>query len=215
MIQRALLALAGSLLAFQLHAQTVTLGNGAVVSPLVTLPAGHAVGGLDVDSAGDLFYLDVDSTGGATHLYERTPAGVKTDLYDIATSSIYGVFVRVNAGSAYLSYATFSGTCSFVSGTVGASGQMLQNPHTLTLAPGAYDLAFNPAGTAFLSSNPNGFSRGNHVYLFDPISGAEISKVLIPNDYSGPLAFNPGGDLLYGTTVGNIDPGEGVYKVSA
>lgn len=217
MLTRAPAALAAFLLtAATLPAQTVTLAGGAVESPLVTLPAGHQIGGLDVDSAGDLFYLDVDTAGSGTHLEERTPAGVTTDLYDTGASGIYGVFVKVHGGQAFLSYATFGGTYTYVAGTLGAAGAPLQSTNAFTLGVAAYDLAFNPAGTAFLSANPNASGPGSHVYQFNTASGALVSKVSIPQGYSGPIAFDGSGNLLYGTTSSDPGgPGTGIYRIPA
>ena len=216
MIHRALLALAATLLATTLHAQTVTLAGGGVIQPLVTLAADHSVGGLDVDSSGDLFYLDVDQSGTSTHLYERTAAGVSTDLYDIDAAGIYGVFVKVHGGQAFVSYASFSGTYTYLTGTLGGAGQKLQSTNSFTLSVASYDLAFNAAGTAFLSADPNGFSKGNHVYQFNTATGALVSKVSIPEGFSGPIAFDALSNLLYGTTSSDPGgPGTGIYRIGA
>jgi hypothetical protein len=103
--------------------------------------------------------------------------------------------------------------------TLGASGQPVTGVTTYDTGMLAYDLAFNPAGTAFLSADPNGFSPGNHVYQATFGAGGNltlVSKVSIPNDYSGPIAFDSSGNLLYGTSGGNgTSPAGGIYGISA
>lgn len=197
------------------QAQSFHLGNGTNIQPLVTLSSNHFVGGLDVDSSGNLFYFDVDGSFAAnsgSHLYERTAAGVTTDLFDFsgANGPVYASFVRLHGGEIFWGE---SSTNTLWRATLGPNGQGLLNPRQFGQFLNNYDVSFSLGGNPYLSANTSAdFSNpNNQVYRLSlgtagtlTTTNGSLAKIDAGPNYSGPLVFGATGNLYYGSSNGGI-----------
>lgn len=201
-----------------LPAQSLNNPNGTPYAPLFSAPAGHAIGGLDLDAAGNIYYLesDYDAADGnsGTRLIQRAVDGTTTTLFTFAAGATvydnpFGSFVRVRGTTIYWGE-NYPGT--LWSATL--TGSTIQNAVNLGTIAGNYDLAFSSTSEAYLSAGPD-FGQ-NHVYRLTFGAGAitptsnVVSKVF-DNNYSGPITFDAAGNLLYGAPVVN-GVGGGLFR---
>lgn len=202
-----ILVLALCQLASWASAQSFNPAPGFTATELFNLGAGKTISALDANAAGDLFYL-VGGDFGAdsnTRLFRRTAAAGyadETELHSFA-SPVFGSFVRESGGIVYFGESS-TGSISRIS-SVGGSAEMVA-----TVA-GNYDLKLF-GGSAYLSADPT-FSGNNKVYALDLFSGA-LDTILDTPDFSGPIAFDSAGNLLYGATSFGGVPG-GIYSFTA
>ncbi len=166
---------------------------------------GFTIGGVGADSSGNVYYIENDPTFGANAILYKRSAGdgfaTATQLFDFG-SPTFGSFVVVEGSRVYFGESVFNvirsvnldGTSPVVHGTV------VNN----------YDLTFHDGG-AFLSANPStdfNFPH-NHVYKFDLNTGATDSILDATPDFSGGIAFDSTGALLYGASTSSSG---GIYR---
>jgi hypothetical protein len=191
-----------------LPAQSLNNPNGTPYTPVFSTGHGHAIGGLDLDAAGNIYYLDTDTNGddgnSSTRLIQHAVDGTTTTLFTFPAGATvfdnpFGSFVRVHGTTIYWGE-SYPGT--LWSATL--SGASIQNAVNLGTIVSNYDLAFSPNGEAYLSAGPD-FGQ-NHVYRLTlgagPITPSSnvVSKVF-DNNYSGPITFDAAGNLLYGAPL--------------
>jgi hypothetical protein len=197
-----------------LPAQSLNNPNGTAYTPVFSTGAGHAIGGIDLDAAGNIYYLDTDTNdadgNSSTQLIQRALNGNTTTLFTFApgqstSSNVFGSFVRVSGTTIYWGE-SYPGT--IWSATI--TGNSIQNAVNLGTIASNYDLAVSPGGEVYLSAGPD-FGQ-NHVYrltlgagTITPTSNV-VSKVF-DNNYSGPIAFDTAGNLIYGAPL--FDKGGG------
>lgn len=218
-----ILALCWSALLVCARAQSFTTAAGYTAgspSPLFSTAGGFTISGLGVNSAtGDVFYLESGNYGGTndTRLFVNTMASgfaTRTELFSYSAATggqgagIYGSFVRVSGSK------VFFGENS--TGTIRSVNLDGSAPSLLATVVGNYDLTFSGAA-AFLSANQNAYpsAPANKVFKLN-LSTGQLDTILdTGGDYSGAIAFDAAGDLLYGaTTFGSISSG-GIYKFTA
>lgn len=181
-------------------------------SPLFATSSGFTISGLGVDATtGNLFYLESGSFGGSsdTRLFQRTAASnfaTEIQLFSYG-ANVSGSFVRVSGAKVYFG--------EYSLGTIRSVNLDGSSPATLTTLVGNYDLAL--AGTtAFISANQNAFPSDpdNKVFALN-LANNQLDTVLdTGGDYSGPVAIDAAGDLLYGATnFGSI--AGGIFKFTA
>ncbi len=178
--------------------------NGTPYDPLVVAPHGHFIAALDLDAAGNLYYLDTDTAptdpdgDRNTRLFRRTPGGVTTELFNFGlngfASGPFGSFVRVRGNDIFWGE---NSTGTLWRATLGAGGGTLLAATKFAVVDGNFDLAFNSAGDGYLSANPGGFSPENRVFRLT-LGGGSVAKINAVGDYSGPVVFDSAGHLLYG-----------------
>jgi hypothetical protein len=145
------------------------------------------------DSSGNLFYF----------------AGENEDYYaddqvdEITAASGYSTFEQVSnfGGDTYGAFITISGTTAYYGdgNNIYASSTTkinpVQTPNAIAAMSGNYDLAFSGT-TPFVSANLTGTDNG--VYTLNPGNGSYQRVLNTDGDYSGPIAFDAAGDLIYG-----------------
>lgn len=191
-------------------AQSLTPTAGHSTTQLFQTAAGLTIGGIEADASGNLYYLLSDSSypsPASTKLMRRSAGdgyATETPLFDYG-SSVFGSFVRLNAGKLYLGENTV--------GTIRTFDLSNSNVSLLATVGGNYDLDFG-GGYGWLSVNPGyaTFAVQNEVQKLNLTSGL-TTTVLTSSDYSGPLALDGAGALYYGATM--YGAGGDIFKYSA
>lgn len=189
-----------------LHAQTLTPTPGHSAAQLFQTGAGLTIGGLEADGSGNLYYL-VGSFASSTKLMRRSAGDgyvAETTLFDYG-STVYGSFVRLNAGKLYFGENSV--------GTIRTFDLSDSSVNLLATVGGNYDLDFS-GGYGWLSANAGyaTFAAQNEVLKLNLSSGA-TTTVLTSVDYSGPLALDASGTLYYGAT--QYGAGGDIFKYTA
>ena len=189
-----------------LHAQSLTPTAGHSATQLFQTGAGLTIGGLEADDSGNVYYL-VGSFSSSTKLMRRSAGdsyATETTLFDYG-SSVYGSFVRLNAGKLY-----FGENSAGTIRTFDLSNSIVS---LLATVGGNYDLDFG-GGYGWLSANAGyaTYALQNEVRKLNLSSGA-TTTVLTSADYSGPVALDASGTLYYGAT--QYGAGGNIFKYTA
>jgi len=156
---------------------------------------GYGTVGFDFDASGNLFYFTGPNDGEfqEDQIVEATAASGFAIQEPIANFSAptYGAFLTVNGSNVYY------GDGSYVYDSSTTVTNPTPAPNVLAAIQRNYDLAFS-GSTAFLSANVSG--TDNEVYAFNIATGAYKEILNTQGDYSGPIAFDSAGDLIYGAT---------------
>lgn len=201
-MKKTLIFAAALLGAATVHAQTFTPNTAAgySVSASFTLGSGFSISAFGASSLGDVYFVASGNFGSGytTKLLRRTAASgyseaSQTSLFDLPAAGAYGSFVKVNGSTVY--FADGGSGAIYSIGTDGSSQK------TLGTVANNYDLAI-VGSDLFVSANP-GYT-GNQVFrLVLAANGtiAQLDKILdTGGDYSGPIATDSTGHLLYGAT---------------
>jgi hypothetical protein len=198
----------------------VLFAASAFASPAYTPPAGFQatdylsssagtlIDAFDVDSSGDVYYLESAYSGyfpTSTALKKYVHGGATTTLYDFS-SGVWGSFVRLIGGDVWFGNSSDGKIRSMPVGGGSATD-------IITLA-GNYDLKFYDDGgqaRVFASANPGGFGDPDCgiYYLFEDIVGWQADLIADVGGYSGPIVFDSAHNLYYGFP--NYNAGEVVY----
>ncbi len=197
-------------IAINAPAQSLTPTAGHSTTQLFQTAHGLTIGGIEADASGNIYYLLSDSTypnPASTKLMRRSVGdgySAETTLFDYG-SSVYGSFVRLNAGKLYFGENSV--------GTIRTFDLSNSSVNPLATVGGNYDLDFG-GGYGWLSVNPGyaTFGAQNEVQKLNLSTGA-TSTVLTSSDYSGPLALDASGALYYGATMYGV--GGNIFKYSA
>lgn len=188
------------------QAQLLTPTAGHSSTQLFQTAAGLTIGGLEADSSGNIYYL-TNGFSSSTKLMRRSAGdgyASETLLFDYG-STVFGSFVRLNAGKLYLGENT--------AGTIRTFDLSNSSVSLLATVGGNYDLDFG-GGYGWLSVNPGyaTFATQNEVQKLNLTSGV-TTTVLTSSDYSGPLALDAAGTLYYGATM--YGAGGDIFKYTA
>lgn len=197
-------------IAITASAQSLAPTAGHSTTQLFQTSAGLTIGGIEADASGNVYYLLSDSTfpnPASTKLMRRSAGdgySTETTLFDYG-SSVYGSFVRLNAGKLYFGENS--------AGTIRTFDLSNSSVNPLATVGGNYDLDFW-GGYGWLSANAPtmNFDPLNKVLKLDLTSGV-TTAVLTSSDYSGPVAFDADGTLYYGATM--YGAGGDIFKYSA
>ena len=170
---------------------------GHVARALISLPGDPSrwkagIEGFDADSDGVVYIHD-------SALYSLEYEGGVPEVLFSYQSDVYGSFVAIRGRTVYFGESSYGSVRSVPRDGSGESRVLFRLPpprrrgSDFALAYN-YDCAFDPAGRMFVSANPDG--AGNRIYCW-PGSG-EPFPVACPGGYSGPLDFDPEGNLYYG-----------------
>jgi len=176
--------------------QTTGLANiGDITGNGNGVGLGYGTVDFDYDSSGNLFYFAGDNQDyyEDDQIDEITAASGYTTFEPVASFSAptYGAFLTIAGTTAYYG----DGSYIYASSTTAISPT--QTPNTISAMNGNYDLAFSGT-TPFVSANVTGTS--NYVYTLNPGTGSYQEILNTDGDYSGPIAFDSAGDLIYGTS---------------
>lgn len=199
------LALSAASCAF---AQNFTTQPGYVATKLFDTPANLSISGLGVDAAGNVFYLQ-GGPSDDTRLFERAAGDFSTPIELFSYGSNYfGSFVEVIGSTVYFgeTHGSFSNPLGSIS-SLAIGGTATQ----ISAVKGNYDLAFSGT-TAFTSAYTTGTS--NIVAALNLLNGQLTPVLDTGGDYSGPIAFDAAGNLLYGTTAYGPTSPPGVFRFS-
>jgi hypothetical protein len=148
-------------------------------------PAGQFVGGFDVlPRGGNAVIFD----GSAVVEVDRAGA-VQRTLYTPPTP-VFGAFVHVHPDGTRLYFGESS-----LGDVVEIDLATLRARTVLSTGAFPFDLAFDPAGRAFLAWSP-GFGLGSVISHVDLATGL-LDDVFQTIEASGPLVFDAAGDLLF------------------
>ncbi|MEA3188996.1 MAG: hypothetical protein QOD99_2826 [Chthoniobacter sp.] len=182
---------------FRAFAQTFTAQQGYTAASLFNTGPGFAISGLGADLSGNLFYIESGNFGGTsdTRLFERKAAdnfASEISLFSYGAAGVSGSFVRVLGSRVYFGENS--------AGTIRSVNFDGSAPALIATVANNYDLAFS--GTAaLLSANPAGFAApDNKVYGLNLTNGQLDTLLDTGGDYSGPIAIDSAGNLLYGAT---------------
>ena len=186
------------------QAQSLTaLAPGYTSEELFKSTPGFTITGLAIGPSRQVYFLETDSAFAAsTKLYEWRADRPRSVLFDYGTA-VFGSFVKVAAGRVY-----FGENSNSTIRAINLDGTL---PQLIATVPGNYDLVIEN-GAAFVSANAGGFQPQNKVLSFDLATGA-TDAVLDAKDFSGPVALDPSGALVYGAT--NFAGVEDAYRFSA
>jgi len=202
----ALTAVLSSVCAF---AQGLTLQSGTT-DTLLSVPT--STGGFDFDSSGDIVYIGQSGTNSAdTQVIKATAASgynTQVPIVDYGTTT-YGSFVTVNGTAVYYGDSQGGNPGGYINGSNLNITGAPPAPHQIAFMPDNYDMAFSGT-TAVVSAYLSGTS--NFVYTLNLRSGVYKPLLNTNGDYSGPVIFDPRGDLIYGESgYGNLG---GIYIFS-
>lgn len=201
-----LLALFAVLASAHAFAQGFVLTDTTGFSEKTVFSTDNGIGGFDFDTAGDIIYLG-GTGGGASDQGQLldAPAGNYQNSSSIINfaSAISGDFVKVQGSTIYYGY--YASDSSGPVNAVTTTGSAIQSYNY----PGNYDMAFSGT-TGFISAN----TSGSNNQVFDLSTGKSVLNT--NGDYSGPVAFDASGDLIYGGSgVAGAASGIYIYSVAA
>jgi hypothetical protein len=182
-------------------AQTLTISApDYAAGKLFDSSPGRTITGMGASAAGDVFYLETDAAFPpvlATTVLKRTPADNYANAVPLFSfgAPAFGAFVVFHDGTIYFAESS--------AGTVHAMAPDGSGHRLIGTIPGVYDLSFSGAD-AYVSANAEtDFSKPprNEISRFDLATGALDTVLDTGGDYSGPLEFDDGGNLLYGATA--------------
>lgn len=190
-----------------IYAQSLTPNPGYGATKLFDSTPDFTITGLGASPSGDVYYIETDSGFSLNStLYKRSAADgytAATPLFDLGPG-IFGSFVAFHNGLVYFGESSTNTIRSIHPDGTGVDD--------LGLVVGNYDIEF--AGSSiYLSHNP-GPGAKNRVSKFelaaDGSGGFQLSAadliVDTPADFSGPIAFGPGGSLFYGGSGSTATP---------
>ncbi|MDB6154442.1 MAG: hypothetical protein JWL90_2895 [Chthoniobacteraceae bacterium] len=197
-----------------LHAQSLSVtAPGYSASSLFQTATGFSLGGIDVDSAGNLYYLEMGpNTAASTKLFMRAALGgnsygAPVQLFDLSGTQKFGSFVRVHSGQIYFGENS-TGQIWHAALNGGLPIEAIAYSSTYK---GNYDLGFS-GSEAYLVADPA--SAATHVYKFDLATGAVTSKINAAGEFAGPLAFDSAGNLFYGASGTDSEFGHGAANIT-
>jgi hypothetical protein len=146
-------------------------------------------GRLIVSDSEDVFILDEEAA--------------TTVVAHFKTPGLFGSFVKVapDEQTVYVGESSLGTISKFVikAGDIQSIGP--ETDSVIAEVPMAYDMEFGPEGKAFLSAPvPDTLTPANGLYLLDTETG-ETDLIAWAGMYSGPLAFDGEGNLVYCTAT--------------
>ena len=186
---------------------------GYTATPYLSLPQETLMEGFDMDSSGNVYYIETayQYIGDPVYWYMPTASSLKrynasagtTDtLYDFS-SGVYGSFVRLQGDTVYFGNSSDGAIRSI--GTAGGTATDIIN------MAGQYDMKFDGSGEMFVSAKPGSDSTIYHV--FDDGLGYVADPIAETGGYSGPIEFDDQDNLYYG--LPNFGAGEVVTFTAA
>jgi hypothetical protein len=178
-------------------AQTLNVNHaGYTGAALFSSASGYTITGMAADGADYIYTLETDSVNfsDSTKLFRRSPLdgySTATQLFDYGAPH-FGTFVTVRNGFVYFGESS-TGTIRRIATSGGLST-------SLATVNGLYDLVIVSDSAGYISANPEGLNPGNRVYKFDLSLGTVDSVLNVSPDYSGPVAVDQLGRIVYGLT---------------
>ncbi len=189
-------------------AQGITVTSGSAMQVLSEPSGSFTADVFDLDSAGDIVYMgEAPGNAADTEVIKATAASdynTLTPIVDYGTSTT-PAFVRVSGTAVYYGDSVSNGYVNGSNLTVNGS---VPAPHQIAMMQYNYDMAITGT-TAVVSANIS--TTNNEVYTLDLSTGVYKPLLNTGGDYSGPVAFDSAGDLIYGATGFSI---KGIYIFS-
>ena len=160
----------------------------AVPEPGFALSALPYPGGMVTATLGNGDVLSWDGV----KVLRSAPSGALLQTLATFAVPVYPSFVAVAPGESYAVIGESSLGDLFRVNLAGGGAALLTNLFF------NFDAKFEPGGQLVVSAATQGWSTGNNLVRVDPVSGAETPIVHVDGP-SGPLAFDPAGNLFYAT----------------
>lgn len=200
-----------------LRSQTLNVtASGWTGTSLFQTSTGFSLGGLDVDSSGNIYYLEVGpNSATSTRLYMRTAADYSTaiPLFDFGGTRRFGSFVRLHGGDIYFGESSVG---TIWRGTLNGTSPITPTAYDPDSTPATADYTFNydftfDGNDAYLVRDAS--NAEPHIYKFDIGTGVVSAKVDASGEYAGPVASNGAGKLYYGGSGLNADFSPGAANI--
>jgi len=192
-VKKRLASVAACLIASLLVHSAEIAWKGSDIGEAVNVPlsSGAFIGGVDFTGAGEVVLFN----GEAVVLWDGREFA---ELWR-PPEAVYGAFVRVHGEEIYFGEST--------NGTIWKINIQTGTGTAVETVPFVFDLAFDPFDRPFVSAPSAGGNESNprngfYLVDFDPETAPDLIAE-VPG-YSGPLCFEPDGDLL----VATAEPGK-------